>query len=99
MVRLWVQDNGVGIEPQHRERIFLPFERQKIVEGYEGNGVGLAVVKEGMQRMCGSIGVESRVGAGSRFWIDLPIAPCIDESQSSEHLSSVNSKLLLFKYG
>lgn len=81
MVRLWVQDNGVGIEPQHRERVFLPFERQKIVEGYEGNGVGLAVVKEGMQRMRGSIGVESRVGAGSRFWIELPTAAGIDESQ------------------
>jgi len=74
IVRLWIQDNGIGLDPRYQDRIFLPFERQKVVEGYEGNGIGLAVVKEAVQRMGGRTGAESQAGAGSRFWIELPVA-------------------------
>ena len=72
MVRLWIEDNGIGIDPRYHERIFLPFERQKVVAGHEGNGVGLAIVREGVQRMGGQVGVESHPPAGSRFWLKLP---------------------------
>jgi signal transduction histidine kinase len=73
-VRLWVEDNGIGIAPEHREKIFRVFERLHGVETYPGTGVGLAIAKRGMERMSGAIGLESEVGRGSRFWIELPRA-------------------------
>ncbi len=69
-VKLWVEDNGIGIEPEQQERIFKLFER--VASDYEGTGVGLAVVAKAMERMGGSFGVESEPGKGSRFWIRLP---------------------------
>ncbi|RME73197.1 MAG: hypothetical protein D6781_00840 [Verrucomicrobia bacterium] len=71
-VRLWVADNGIGIEPKHQERIFRIFERLHGIETYPGTGVGLALIKKAMQHMGGDVGVESEPGKGSRFWIDLP---------------------------
>lgn len=72
--RLWVADNGIGIAPEHRERIFGVFERLHGVETYPGTGIGLAIVRKGMERLGGRVGLESTVGGGSRFWIDLPPA-------------------------
>lgn len=73
-VRLWVEDNGIGIPPQHRERIFRVFERLHRAEDYPGTGIGLAIVRRGIERMGGRVGVESEVGRGSRFWIELEAA-------------------------
>jgi signal transduction histidine kinase len=70
-VRLWIEDNGIGIAPQHQERIFGMFERVHGGNAYEGTGIGLAIVSKAVQRMGGSVGVESRPGEGSRFWIEL----------------------------
>ncbi|MGP1375242.1 MAG: sensor histidine kinase [Almyronema sp.] len=70
-VRLWVEDNGIGIAPRHQKRIFKPFERLHGVETYPGTGIGLAIVKRGVERMGGQVGVESAVSQGSRFWIEL----------------------------
>jgi PAS domain S-box-containing protein len=70
-VRLWVEDNGIGIEPQHRERIFRAFERLHGAQQYPGTGIGLAIVQKGATRLGGQAGVESEPGAGSRFWVDL----------------------------
>jgi len=70
-VRLWIQDNGLGIASQHQERIFQPFERLHAIETYPGTGVGLAIVRRGIERMGGSVGVESELGQGSRFWLEL----------------------------
>jgi signal transduction histidine kinase len=71
-VRLWVEDNGIGIEPKHQERIFHIFERLHGIEAYPGTGIGLAVVRKGVARMGGRAGVESTPGRGSKFWIELP---------------------------
>jgi PAS domain S-box-containing protein len=71
-VRLWVEDNGIGIAPAHQERIFGVFERLHGRETYPGTGIGLAIVRKGVERMGGRAGVESAPGQGSRFWIELP---------------------------
>jgi len=73
--RIWIEDNGIGIAPEHHERIFLPFERLHGVHDYPGTGLGLAIVQKGVERMNGKSGVESQPGQGSRFWFQLPVPP------------------------
>lgn len=70
--RLWVEDNGIGIDPRHHERIFQLFERLHSPAEYPGTGIGLSLVRKAVQRMGGTCGVESAPQAGSRFWIDFP---------------------------
>jgi len=70
-VRIWIEDNGIGIDPKDQERIFTMFERVHADDAYEGTGVGLAVVRKAAERMDGTVGVESQVGKGSKFWIQL----------------------------
>jgi len=74
-VRLWIEDNGIGIAPQHHERIFAIFERVVDREAYDGTGMGLAIVRKAVQRMNGRVGVESTLGQGSKFWVELQKAP------------------------
>lgn len=71
-VRLWIADNGCGIEPEHHERIFRIFECLQSEPGASGNGIGLAIVAKAMERMGGGVGLESTPGQGTRFWIELP---------------------------
>jgi signal transduction histidine kinase len=71
-VRLWVEDNGIGIDSAERARLFGMFQRLHTAKGYPGTGMGLAMVKKAMQRMGGDVGVESEPGKGSGFWIELP---------------------------
>jgi len=70
-VRIWVEDNGVGIEPAHHQKIFGIFERVGNLKTNQGTGIGLAIVARAAQRMGGICGVESSAGNGSRFWIEL----------------------------
>ena len=73
-VRINVKDNGIGIDPAHHEKVFGLFERVGNVKEYEGTGIGLAIVARAVQRMGGRCGVDSQLGTGSRFWIELPAA-------------------------
>jgi PAS domain S-box-containing protein len=73
-VRLTIEDNGIGIAPEYQERIFGVFERLHGIETFPGTGIGLAIVRKGIERMGGQVGVESQLGHGSRFWIVLPLA-------------------------
>lgn len=70
-VRLWFEDNGIGILPEHQDRIFRIFERLNRQEQYPGTGIGLAMVRKAVSRMDGACGVESDGKSGSRFWIEL----------------------------
>lgn len=70
-VRIWVQDNGVGIAPEDQSRLFRIFERVFPNDKYEGTGIGLAIVQKAVERMGGRVGVESAPGQGSKFWIEL----------------------------
>ena len=70
-VRLWVADNGIGISPQDHQRIFDIFERLHGVDTYPGTGMGLAIIRRGVERLGGRVGLESAVGDGSRFWVEL----------------------------
>ncbi|HUR45762.1 MAG TPA: PAS domain-containing sensor histidine kinase [Candidatus Saccharimonadales bacterium] len=71
-IRLWVKDNGIGIAPEHQERVFRVFERLHRNEQYPGTGIGLAIVFKGIEIMGGRVGLESEEGKGSKFWIELP---------------------------
>lgn len=70
-VRIWVEDNGLGISLQDQQRIFRIFERVNAGDKYEGTGIGLAIVQKAIERMGGRVGVQSRPGEGSKFWIEL----------------------------
>ncbi len=73
MIRISVEDSGIGIESSALERIFQPFERLvSAYSGIEGSGIGLALCKKLVNGMHGELGVESEPGKGSTFWFELP---------------------------
>lgn len=73
VVRLWVEDNGIGIAQADRGRLFGMFQRLQKGD-FPGTGMGLAIVKTAIERMGGTVGLESEPEVGSRFWVNLPFA-------------------------
>jgi signal transduction histidine kinase len=74
-VRCHIRDHGVGIAAADQARIFDSFVRGTNSEGFEGHGIGLALVKRAALRMGGDVGVNSTPDAGSDFWIELTAPP------------------------
>ena len=77
-VRYEVQDNGVGIKPDDRDRLFRMFTRLHTVKDANGFGLGLSIINRMVKRMNGTVGVESEWGEGSTFWFTLPLPPEFD---------------------
>ncbi len=73
-LRLLIEDNGIGILPEHRGLLFRMFERLDAGRRYPGTGVGLAIVAKAVERMGGLVGVDGEPGRGSCFWVELPTA-------------------------
>ncbi|HZR17095.1 MAG TPA: PAS domain S-box protein [Verrucomicrobiae bacterium] len=69
LVRISLEDNGIGIPIEAQRRLFGMFER--LTTGYEGTGIGLAIVRKVVERMGGRVWVESKPGEGSTFWVEL----------------------------
>lgn len=73
--RVWISDNGIGIDPALQPKLFKVFERLHPGLHFEGTGIGLAIVRRAIERMGGCVGVESDGVNGSRFWLELRLAP------------------------
>jgi signal transduction histidine kinase len=71
--RIEVNDNGIGISKEDQQRIFMPFVRIYSEEEFPGIGLGLPSVRKAVELMGGRVGVDSKPGQGSRFWIELAV--------------------------
>lgn len=71
-LRVSVQDNGIGFDPEKSATLFQPFQRLHGGAGYEGTGLGLAIVRRIVERHGGQVGADSQPGQGATFWFTLP---------------------------
>lgn len=79
-VRISVRDTGMGLTPKQIEQLFQPFNRLGRESGsVPGTGIGLVVTKRLIEQMSGAVGVESILGEGSTFWMDLPLTAAMSE--------------------
>jgi PAS domain S-box-containing protein len=81
-VRYWVRDNGEGLSAEEQARLFTPFERLHQVN-VDGHGLGLSIVRRIMEKLNGTVGVESNLGQGSEFYFTLPTVETTRLSSSS----------------
>ena len=94
MVRVWFEDNGIGIAPEHQNRIWRVFERVHATSDYGGTGIGLAIVRKAAEKMKGAAGVESDGTNGSRFWVEL--SPALSAMSSVKTRPTSPSGMIVF---
>ncbi len=76
MIRYWVRDNGQGLSEEAQQQLFQPFSRlEEHLQQVDGHGLGLSIVRQITERLGGTVGVNSTVGAGSEFYFTLPAPP------------------------
>jgi PAS domain S-box-containing protein len=85
--RISVADDGIGIDPRHRDRVFKMFQRLHEREAFEGTGIGLAICRKIVERQGGEIWVDGREGGGSVFSFTIPAvpAPSLVDPATGEH--------------
>jgi PAS domain S-box-containing protein len=70
--RIMIADNGIGFDMKYHDRIFGLFNRLVRQEEFEGTGAGLAIAKKVMEKLCGRIWAESKLGSGAKFFVEVP---------------------------
>ncbi|ASM79013.1 Hpt sensor hybrid histidine kinase [Vitreoscilla filiformis] len=78
-IRFEVSDTGIGLTPEQQARIFTPFEQADVstTRHYGGTGLGLSISKRLTELMSGRVGLDSQVGQGSTFWVEIPFQPAM----------------------
>jgi light-regulated signal transduction histidine kinase (bacteriophytochrome) len=71
--RFSVQDNGIGVEMQYHDKVFVIFQRLHSTKEYPGTGIGLSISKRIIERHGGKLWFESKVNEGATFYFTLPI--------------------------
>jgi len=71
---LSVEDNGIGLDPKNFSRLFSMFQRLNTSQAYPGTGIGLAIVRKAVERMGGTVSIDSELCQGSRFSVELAAA-------------------------
>lgn len=96
LLDFWCEDNGIGMDEEFLQKIFIPFERvnSSTISKIEGTGLGMAIVKNLVDRMGGSIDVESKEGMGSNFHIEMPMTVEV-QSRKGLELPAGSSVLLV----
>ncbi|MDQ8203910.1 ATP-binding protein [Pelagicoccus sp. SDUM812003] len=86
LLRAVITDTGIGISPELKKKLFEPFTQEDTTYTREfgGAGIGLAIVKKLVQVLKGKIGVDSELGSGSRFWVEIPLSLSRFENKRAE---------------